>query len=65
MHGGKTMRSSLLYFFIYTLTLILFAKPVDQLMTISPGYALLLLTLWVAISSGIVHIIHFWPTKVR
>jgi len=59
------MRSNLLYLFIYTLTFTIAAQPVDKLMTISPGYALLLLTLWVAVSSGIVHIIHFWPTKVR
>lgn len=59
------MRSNLLYLFIYMLTFTIVAQPVDKLMTISPGYALLLLTLWVAVSSGIVHIIHFWPTKVR
>lgn len=59
------MRSSLLYFFIYTFTFVFFAKPVDQLMTINAGYALLLLVAWVAISSAIVHIIHFWPTKIR
>lgn len=59
------MRNSLLYLFIYTLTLLFFANPIDQLMTISPGYALLFLAGWVAVSSGIVHIIHFWPTKVR
>lgn len=59
------MRSSLLYLFIYTLTLTFIAKPVDMLMMISPWHALLLLAVWVSVSSGIVHIIHFWPTKVR
>lgn len=59
------MRESLLYFCIYAFTLIFFASPVDQLMTINAGYALLLLVAWVALSSSIVHIIHFWPTKVR
>ncbi len=59
------MRSSLLYLFIYTLTFTIVAQPVDKLMAISPGYALLLLALWVTVSSGIVHIIHFWPTTVR
>lgn len=57
------MRSSMLYFCIYVFTLMFFAKPVDMLMTVSPWYAFLLLALWVAISSGIVHVIHFWPSR--
>lgn len=59
------MRNSLLYFFIYAFAFAFVARPVDMLMNISPGYALMLLALWVGVSSAIVHVIHFWPTKVR
>lgn len=59
------MRSSLLYFLIYTLTLMFFAKPIDAMMGIDAFYGVMLAVVWVAISAAIVHIIHFWPSKVR
>lgn len=65
VYGELIVSRSLLYFFIYVVTFAFVARPVDQLMTIDAGYALMLLVLWVGISSAIVHIIHFWPTKVR
>lgn len=57
------MSRSILYLFIYSFTLCFFAKPIDRLMSFSAGYALLLLVAWVAISSAIVHVIHFWPSR--
>lgn len=65
VYGETMVRRSLLYFFIYVVTFSFVANPVDQLMTINAGYALMLLIVWVMASSAIVHAIHFWPTKVR
>lgn len=59
------MRRSLLYLFIYVFTLMFFAKPIDIMMSVDVWYALMLMALWVVISAAIVHIIHFWPTKIR
>ena len=59
------MRSSLLYLFIYVFTLSFFAKPIDMMMGVDPWYSLLMIALWIVISSAIVHIIHFWPTKIK
>lgn len=65
VYGELIVSRSLLYFFIYVVTFSFVASPVDQLITINAGYALMLLVLWVGVSSAIVHIIHFWPTKIR
>lgn len=59
------MRRSLLYFFIYAFTLTFFAKPIDAMMGFNPFYGLMLAAVWVVISAAVVHIIHFWPTKIR
>ncbi len=59
------MRQSLLYFFIYAFTLTFFAKPIDIMMNIDGGYGVMVIAIWVVISSAIVHIIHFWPTKIN
>ncbi|TDN54903.1 hypothetical protein EC843_101962 [Buttiauxella sp. JUb87] len=57
------MRRSLLYFFVYTFTfLFFFMSPIGHLIA---GNDLALAVLWVVISSAIVHVIHFWPTKER
>lgn len=66
MHkGSHDMRRSLLYLFIYVFTLMFFAKPIDIMMGVDAWYALMLMALWIVISAAIVHIIHFWPTKIK
>lgn len=58
------MRRSLLYFLIYAFTLMFFAKPIDAMMGIDAFYGVMLAVIWVVVSAAIVHVIHFWPTKV-
>jgi hypothetical protein len=62
---SEEMRRALLYLFIYVFVLMFFAKPIDTMMGVDAWYAIMLMVLWVVISAAIVHIIHFWPTKIR
>lgn len=55
------MKRIFLYLFIYSFILSILAKKIDFLLQTNPIEGIMALALWVCTSSGIVHIIHYWP----